>query len=429
MQGIGNLDSQNRLFASNSWKMNSCAITVCFVALLCGNCFSIALAQEPPTASQASSDVERWISELRSDRFEVRQEAMKNLSIGDEKVMTRLEEELKNCDDAEQRAELRAILFRFQHEARQAKYDAFIFDPDPAQSHGIEVWDKFRKIYGSNRLIKQLLVEVYQKYPELMVSLADGKDSKEATLATVDSIRKQFKKRLPDVADGLALLFASGLIGEPLGAEFDMMTYRLTRTTPLSGKLLDGNWQRITPKLVGPWLVQTDVAIEVEAMDFGNRFGIPEAKKLAERTLAHPEGIKPRSYFEACKTMAIYGEENDLETLKPWLADARLFQTYLIPDPNFDGEFRFGQQPNQPFNGPTATCLFQDLALAASVELTKNDITEYFPTVRKMRSIDDSEETVLERWLRFGRLQSLPGFAVDKPEQRKEALKKWSDRK
>ncbi|MFY7968006.1 MAG: hypothetical protein ACOVNV_02885, partial [Pirellulaceae bacterium] len=137
------------------------------------------LVGQVPEEGQQSIDVAGWIDDLASDSFQKRQEASDRLAASGEQVLELMRERLKATQDVEQRARLQALVRRVEDQVLGDRMDAFIRDPDPDQDHGLKAWPSFRGLMGSNRLAKQILVEIYRQQPKLADATLEGQEALE----------------------------------------------------------------------------------------------------------------------------------------------------------------------------------------------------------------------------------------------------------
>jgi len=365
---------------------------------------------------QQPVDVAGWIDDLASDSFQTRQEASDRLAAFGEQVLEPMRARLKETQDVEQRARLQALVRRVEDQVLGDRMDAFIRDPDPDQDHGLKAWPSFRALMGSNRLAKQILVEIYRQQPKLADATLEGQESLEREVKVAAERMRQtwLSGENVELGDGLAMLFAGAVTQQPLGPEIESLTMRCVQTVPLAAKIDQRQWTKPMKNLLAAWVDRLSRQSAGNGMMLVLTRNIQAGEEAARRILSDKVN-DPYDFRIACMILAKYGTVEDLSILDKWLDDTTLYQEYVTLKAPFDPRAEPNPQlppgGNVPIERVECRCEYRDIALAASLVIAKVPLRDFHPMLAP-----DSRWVIQEDSM---------GFPIANPQLRQETIDRW----
>jgi hypothetical protein len=365
---------------------------------------------------QPAVEVTGWIDDLASDSFQTRQEASDRLAASGEQVLEPMRARLKETQDVEQRARLQALVRRVEDQVLGDRMEAFIRDPDPDQDHGLKAWPAFRRLMGSNRLSKQILVEIYRQQPKLADATLEGQDALEREVKVAAERMRQtwLSGENVELGDGLALLFAGAVTQQPLGPEIESLTMRCVQTVPLAAKIDQRQWTKPMKNLLAAWVDRLSRQSAGNGMMLVLTRNIQAGEDAARRILSEKVN-DPYDFRIACMILAKYGSVDDLTLLDKWLDDTTLYQEYVALrapfDPRAEPNAQMPPGGNVPIERVECRCEYRDIALAASLVIAKVTLRDYHPMLAP-----DSRWVIQEDSM---------GFPIANPQLRQETIDRW----
>lgn len=365
---------------------------------------------------QQPVDVAGWIDDLASDSFQTRQEASDRLAASGEQVLEPMRARLKETQDVEQRARLQALVRRVEDQVLGDRMDAFIRDPDPDQDHGLKAWPSFRALMGSNRLAKQILVEIYRQQPKLADATLEGQEALEREVKVAAERMRQtwLSGENVELGDGLAMLFAGAVTQQPLGPEIESLTMRCVQTVPLAAKIDQRQWSKPMKNLLAAWVDRLSRQSAGNGMMLVLTRNIQAGEEAARRILSDKVN-DPYDFRIACMILAKYGTVEDLAILDKWLDDTTLYQEYVALKAPFDPRAEPNPQlppgGNVPIERVECRCEYRDIALAASLVIAKVPLRDFHPMLAP-----DSRWVIQEDSM---------GFPIANPQLRQETIDRW----
>jgi hypothetical protein len=357
-----------------------------------------------------------WIDDLASDSFQKRQEASDRLAASGEQVLELMRDRLKATQDVEQRARLQALVRRVEDQVLGDRMDAFIRDPDPDQDHGLKAWPSFRGLMGSNRLAKQILVEIYRQQPKLADATLEGQEALEREVKVAAERMRQtwLSGENVELGDGLAMLFAGAVTQQPLGPEIESLTMRCVQTVPLAAKIDQRQWTKPMKNLLAAWVDRLSRQSAGNGMMLVLTRNIQAGEAAARRILSEKVN-DPYDFRIACMILAKYGTVDDLALLDKWLDDTTLYQEYVALRAPFDPRAEPNPQSppggNVPIERVECRCEYRDIALAASLVIAKVPLRDFHPMLAP-----DSRWVIQEDSM---------GFPIASPQVRQETIDRW----
>lgn len=357
-------------------------------------------------AIRESSDLDRWIEQLASDRYEDREYAMGQLVEAGESALEKLKAALARCEHMEQKIRLQALILRVEDTIHRHRLEAFVRDTDPENDYGMKAWPKFRDLVGNNRTCRKIFVEIYQAQPELADMIANNPEGLviASGLKALEIRDRHFSGQTLAVGDGLALLFAGITSPQPLGNDTVSMITRCLHFNPLSERLARfPQWRKQVDRMLDHFILKISSVSAYDAVELAISYKLPNGPELARRVLGEPKtDVEVQS--RALYLLGQLGTRSDLPFLQTYLDNGTDWTPAM--------QLTYQNEANQIVSSPFQSKL-QDIALASSILLANQRLGDYFVQFDKYQ----------------GRVNALRAetiaFPIDVPERRREALERW----
>jgi hypothetical protein len=129
--------------------------------------FPVALAAEPASAAAQREKAAALVKRLADTSFEVRQQAADELLQLGLVAEEALREGLKD-HDPEVRDRCKNLLPRLLEGRREARFKAFLANPDDKQTHQLSCWARFSKAVGTDAAARELFVAIQRVDGDLL---------------------------------------------------------------------------------------------------------------------------------------------------------------------------------------------------------------------------------------------------------------------
>jgi len=274
---------------------------------------------------------------------------------------------------------------------------------EDTDEYPLPAWRRFSKAYGDGPEQRKLFVEMTRADAELMRAIEENpRRAAESLVVRVHQAQQamQFSAQMASLGQVAASLFVA--------AEADVTVPTITLSglfsqcfQPGVREAIDSGSRREVPrKMLGTIISRTDDLTAFQAMSVASQFKLPEGIVPATRVLKNYDGRNGAALAQrALMTIADLGDASHL----PLVDNER-----LMHDPAQVAQFR------ENGNETTYTIQLRDIALAAAILLSRQDLTAYFD-IPQNQSFKDPQMIFLN--------PRLIGFASDA--KRAEVFAKW----
>ncbi len=373
-----------------------------FVIIALLSCFvgQIGASDDRPPVDRVS----RLISDLGSEEYTVREAATEELARIGLPAFAALEAAASHAD-REVRYRSQRVLGIIRRHDNERRLESFLSDKQDATDYALPGWNRFRKTYGDGGEQRTLFVEMQRADAELMRALEENPRRAAELLTTRSLVAQQAVQ-----ARAQPLTLAQVVVSLFVAAEPDVTL----PTQALSGifsqcfqpavrEAMDGPRQREIPrKMLGAIVSRSEDVAAFQAMSVAAQFKLAEGIAPATQILKSHDGNRTAPLAQhALITIAKLGDASHLplvETQK------------LLADQSQVAQFRE--------NETTYVIQLRDVALAAAIVLSKQDLRVYFDVPRN-QSLEDPQMIFLNA--------RLIGFADDA--KRAAVFAKWQRHK
>ena len=359
-----------------------------------------ALAAEPDGAS--------LVRQLGDDAYQVRQQALQQLSELGLKAQDALMAGLKDSDP-QVRRQCRWILSDVMEGEFQQRVQAFLADTEDKQPHRIPGWERFREVIGKDADARKLFVEMLKSERSLIESLAAGPAAagegltlrlRQLMLAMQSPDPKV--RKVPSLGTVAALLFVlSDPKVEPPNQNEDSYLQNFIQQGDFQKALTEGPFKPGVRKLVGQWMLRpgSDNNLYMK-FHLTIQYDLKEGLEPAIRILRDRQANRAHFRIQAMGIVAKMGGKEYAGLLDSLLDD----KTDL-----FNGQIA----PNK-----TVKVQIRDVALGWLIHLTDQDHAQY-----GMDGAKNDFEQVKKNAKHYQPNYVQMGFPDDA--KREEAIKKW----
>ena len=371
---------------SHQTRLGAVFFAAYFGALLLGiSCQSNCFAQNE---SVPDSMIAELVSRLSSGEFAVRESAMEQLSLLDEKRLPELELAFKGLakDNLEARIRLGGIVAKLKNDRMEFQTKRFLRSTDPDESYGFEGWRSFSRVAGNSRNAKKLFLKMTESYPELV--FAELKSKKEA-LDKAKEIATSISQKLQllagyEIPDSLALLYCFNVADDLTDRSLERFSARIFNFSPFGPFLLDPQFRKSLERLLAGWSMQLEVGALPQCLAMFVEKDFALANDVA-RKLLESEQIKtePLLFIRSMQAVYRFGTKTDLPLVEKWLEDKSLCLDEL------------GQGVGNPSAQEMYTAEYRDVALLVAMHLAGEDFMPTFPKFQPTTLWGFREESVL----------------------------------
>ena len=397
---------------------------------------SCSLAQDlgVPDKTHDKETIRRWVEDLGSSRFDVRDQATGKLSQLSADHLELISEFRSQATDPEVQVRLASVVAKLKSERQQQVIKLFLRETDPDQDHGLLGWTTFSKFAGANRSAKRLFLQLYEHHPELIEKpLASPKEAIEFGKKLARRIQEEDMQRGEgDKSDGLALLYAACVAGDEENASLSFLTLRILMRAPYNQCIRDTQAKRPLEALTEEWVEHLSGGYEQTlAIQILVEANLSTVRTLSLKMIASykpDESFDAKDLLKAFQGLFLMGKIEDIPLLEEWLDNREVceeIQSLNIPG----GPIPNGQPlPNGQPKRILSTVELRDVALLACMKISGVDYFPHYPTImrsgiwgftpRSIALVPGSEairQARLEAWK--GARKSLPGLPLkDNPQ-------------
>ena len=320
--------------------------------------------------------VARLIADLGSEEYTVRESATEELARIGLPAFAALEA-AANHADREVRYRSQRVLGIIRRHDNERRLEAFLSGKQDTADYSLPGWNRFRKTYGDGGEQRTLFVEMQRADAELMRALEEN-PRRAAELLTTRAIVAQQAMQ----ARSQPLSLAQVIVSLFVAAEPDVTV----PTQALSGlfsqcfqpairEAMDGPRQREIPrKMLGTIISRSEDLAAFQAMSVAAQFKLPEGIAPATKILkGHNGNLTAPQAQHALITIAKLGDASHLPLVE---------SEKLLTDQSQVAQFRE--------NDTTYVIQLRDVALAAAIVLSKQDLRTYFDVPRN-QALDDPQ--------------------------------------
>src|SRR5262245_2674901 len=369
--------------------------------------FALACALSLPTLMAAdklttADRIARLIAELGSEEYTVRESASDELTRIGLPAFSALEAAARHAD-REVRYRSQRVLGIIRRHDIERRLEAFLSNKDESDDYPLPGWNRFSKAYGDGPDQRKLFVEMTRADAELMRAIEEN-PRRAAENLVVRVHQAQQAAQISNQAVSLGQVAASLFVA----AEADVTVPAMTLSglfsqcfQPGVREAIDsGSRREVTRMMLGTIIGRTDDLTAFQAMSVASQFKLPQGIVPATRILKNYDGRNGAALAQrALMTIADLGDASHL----PLVDNER-----LMHDPSQVAQFR------ENGNETTYTIQLRDIALAASIVLSKQDLKAYFD-IPQNQAFNDPQMIFLN--------PRLIGFSSDS--KRAAGLTKW----
>ncbi len=354
-------------------------------------------------ASDSNSEVVQLVKQLHDPAFAIREGAsLRLLEIGEAGLVA-----LRNAE-ADPSIEVRERVGRIRAEVDRLVFEqrakGFLISGNPQEDFGLPGWSQFRQLVGSSRSSKLLFLEMIRRQRELAVCIAAssqaiGTPNEQAVLEHMNQVAAESAQRLranmthggtlPEIGDAVGLLTAASLLTDQPSIEINVTIVSAMYRGEVGDYFNLAGYGRCMRTLTGKWMPKTQDVIAADILSLGMQKDIPESVVIARKHLGKQSDKDIRIASFQC--LARYGETPDIALAEQYLSDETVVhqfeESYLLNRDDFnieDSAPPLGKPPQLPAGPKVAknklmAVRVNDLALAACMSISKEDLTVAFP--------------------------------------------------
>jgi hypothetical protein len=319
-------------------------------------------APTTPTAP-AMKAVKALIAQLGSAEFAERKAASDKLQIMGLAVIVPLEEATTH-PDREVRFRAERLLGSIKELDLQRRLEAFLSGKEDAGEYALPAWGKFKNLFGDDHTSRELFVEMQRADAELLAALEKNSRTAMEELAIrvqqqEQALRQQSGKlSLGQVA---TMLFVAGDDEAPLPTQTAASVLGFCHQQSLRDAVTNDKFEKIPRKLLAGVIRRSDDWAAYNAMMIAYQHNMEEGLIPAVKILNMQANRQPHMTQYALMTIAKLGDKSHLPLVESLLSDKAVLQSIQQNKIRYEVQVR-------------------DAALATSVLLTKQKLSDYFST-------------------------------------------------
>lgn len=277
----------------------------------------------------------------------------------------------------------------------QRRFEQFKNDTDPNQDFGLPGWKSYREVVGDSLAARSIFVSMHEDESQLLGHIEDSPRQLAAAIANrCDQLRGQamfgrVQVRLGTIATLLFMATRDDLEVAPL---VQSVVYMACGSSVFEDAVDTGPGREVLAILTERWIARQPLQGITYALHLGLYNGLkgclPRAREVLESPVA---SASDRIY--ACLCLAKFGDETDVPKLGAFLEDVNICAQVQV-------------------DGQVVVTEMRDLALAALVHITKQDLKDF-----------GFDRVVLDRRLVF----SLPSLGFRDEQSRVVAIASWRE--
>ncbi|HMC11380.1 MAG TPA: hypothetical protein VKH44_08825, partial [Pirellulaceae bacterium] len=310
-----------------------------------------------------------------------------------------------NHPDREVRYRSQRVLGIIRRHDNERRIEAFLSGKDDADEYPLPGWTRFHKAYGNGPEQRKLFIEMQRADAELLLALEENPRRAAETLAQrTFQVQQAMQPSAPPVSLGqvsVSLFVAAEpdvtLPGQSLSSLFSQC-YQ-----PAIREAIDSGARREIPrKMLGAIISRCEDLAAFQAMTVATQFKLPEGIIPATKILKNHEGLRTAPLAQhALIAIARLGDASHLPLVET---------DKLMHDATQVAQFKETLKENEI----TYFIQLRDVALAASVVLSKQDLRSYFD-IPPNQPLNDPQMIFLN--------PRLIGFEIE--DKRAAAFAKW----
>lgn len=273
------------------------------------------------SSQEESIELEKWIAELASPEFKVRERASGNLLQLGESALPALRDAIENSPDPETRQRAGQIVQQMTQGNLQAKIAQFL----AGKNEGIAGWHQVQGYLGDSQAIRELFVEMMLKHPDFVESLeATPRERSLALEKLLVDIQQDLRtlSGTPEPVDAFALL----ILGNDLTIEWnpgvESIVLRILQRPVASLLRRDSHLSGPFINLLNKWITRSTLANREDVLVQGMLWDLPATLPLALKTLNEVQATETiATCFQA---ISKFGEPRHANDLRRYLEDERL---------------------------------------------------------------------------------------------------------
>ena len=328
------------------------------------------------------------VTRLSSSEFALRESAMEELSLMDEKRLPELELAFKGLakDDLEARIRLGGIVAKLKNDRMEFQTKRFLRSTDSDESFGFEGWRSFSRVAGNSRNSKKLFLKLTEAYPELVfVELKSKKEALDKAKEIATSISQKLQSLTGyEIPDALAMLYCFNVADDLTDRSLERISSRIFNFSPFGPFMLDPQFKKSLERLMAGWSMRLEVTALPQCLAMFVEKDYALASDVA-RKLLEAEQIKsePLLFIRSMQAIYRFGTKADLPIVDKWLDDKTLCLDEI------------GQGFGNPVAQEMYTAEYRDIALLVSMHLAGEDFMPTFPKFQATFLWGFREESVL----------------------------------
>lgn len=354
--------------------------------------------------SAQTEELRRWIGQLDSDDYFVREQATQRLLTAGAKAEPALTAALES-PDMEMRTRSKRILelieFREQERRRIAfeqKLAAFVARPDDFAAEEFPAWQQFSERFGSGRSEREFYTEMAKVNQDLFVALqSDAVKAGEEVKRQLEHLRTVVQPHIQantgqftlDPYFISSLLFTSLTLKQDIHADYDVLLNWAFYREPIKGF----QSQPVFRELLVTWLETPQLSLsEWNRLRLMMEYELEEALPFVVEVLEKSQKSSTVN-SHALVFLGKYGGKEHLPLLESFLENDRVCHIHIRNNERYYVQIR-------------------DLALAVLITLTEQSHHDY-----NFKRIEYDQKQLYRVWTL--------GFRKDQQDLRKQALSKW----
>jgi hypothetical protein len=324
--------------------------------------------------SPVANRVGALIAALASDDYTTRESASDELARIGLPALSALEAAASHPDREVRYRSQRALALIRQHD-HERRLEVFLSGKDDDEEYPLPGWTRFRKTFGDGAQERLLFVEMQRADPELLHALEnDPRRAAELVVQRTTAAQQAIQLGVNRLAFGhvVAGLFVAAQPDVALPTQSLAILFGQCLQPRIREGISTGARHEIPRKMLGSIVSRADDDAVYQALAVARELKLKEGIAPAAKILKNHEvrPIAPMAH-EALKTIAGLGDESHL----PLVETERLMR-----DSTPVGQFQE--------NGTTYVIQLRDVALAAAVLLSKQDLRTYFDIPREQALTD-----------------------------------------
>lgn len=269
--------------------------------------------------TDSESSVRRWIDDLRSDSFAVRETASEKLFQTGYVALEPLREARKKSQDAEQLERLSQIISTLAEQSLELRIKRFLRGGES----DLENWDEVETWFGDSPRVRELYIDLYREHP-YVVECLDG-TAQERSLA-LSMVRRRVLDRStvnasgPRRTDLIAMLLVMTQPDYNADTLYDRIVVSLLQVHSAYEFRSDPIFGDAFGRMVSQWMSESDLSLRVEVLHLALDWKMEVALPLALKSL--DQNPDPELICRCMQAIARQGQKKHAARLAEYLDDS-----------------------------------------------------------------------------------------------------------